>query len=445
MSPCNDSNPPLVAEVTAMYCGTVVDVRHIGQGRHESAYTIGQGHDVSLPVPLPYPSFPLVSHDERGFVLCASSEMDATISRDGETGPPRHTTVRLERGSRATVAFDELRFEVRLVDAATLDVGRNDADWPLLAAIAVTAAVVLTFIGLLLAVPDTPEFAELEPGPKQARFARYMNEPAPEPPPQRRRPEVPKQHLAKAKPTKAPKSKARVVRPSAAPAGDPSSKSKPTRARGLRRPDAWQDPDGEPTYEDSVFDRDFNPLERARGAGVLGGLAEEPPETILAAGTFDVSGADVDAAFAAWANSDVGSKGMGGLELTGEPVGGGTADGVIGSGSASAVEEPPTPPRERPVGRVSKVKIKGDLDQAAVDRVLRRHSGEMRTCLLRYERLPRVVTITIHLEPDGSVTVETSVGARGKAVGRCIEKAAEQWDFPRATSRTRIRYRFSTE
>lgn len=437
----------LVAQVCAVYCETVVDVQHVGQGHAADVYTIGQGHGVSLAAPIAYESFPLVSRDDRGFVLCLGPGMHATRWADGRSEALEASTTVLTPGSRVAVCCASLRFEIQLVDAATLTVSGNALEWPVLAAIGSVAAVASTFLALFSAMPEAREIHDLETGPRQARFARYMAEPAPVRPPtraiERTEPRTSSETYAPARPKQR---SARRGAPSPAmpdsalaPATPQDSRSRP---RALRRPAAWRSSDGEQTYAEQVVGGDVDPIGDDRGAGVLGSLTDNPPETLLAAGTFDMGGADVDKAFAAWAQSDLGSKGLGGLDVDGPTVGGGTADALIGAPSS----ETSSGGRDSHVA-VSRIRLDADRDgdESALRRVIVDRGGAVAHCFdggARTPRMPRFATITITLSPDGGLEATTSARGGPKPSARCVEKAARTWDLPRSQG-VKIRYRIT--
>jgi hypothetical protein len=151
--------------------------------------------------------------------------------------------------------------------------------------------------------------------------------------------------------------------------------------------------------------------------------------------------------------------GVGGLGIVGTGRGGdGLATGVLGLSTAGVLAQTGVGsgdtfnrrrgrslghgPREAKTPRVHiKSPItKGDIDKAAVRRVVRSHINEVRACyntgLTKNPHLQGRVEVNFVILGNGGVgsSVVTGNGTKDGQVGKCIARAVKRWKFPRRGS-----------
>ncbi|MEM9194635.1 MAG: AgmX/PglI C-terminal domain-containing protein, partial [Myxococcota bacterium] len=122
-----------------------------------------------------------------------------------------------------------------------------------------------------------------------------------------------------------------------------------------------------------------------------------------------------------------------GLGTTGTGVGGGgTSEGVIGLGNVGLIGSGMGPTNPVPQIRGGQVGVRGSLDRAVVQRVIRRHMNELRYCYQRQlannPSLQGRVELNFTIGPTGSVTAASAQGMSG--VDECMARAVRRWTFP---------------
>jgi hypothetical protein len=422
------------------------------------SYEIGESHSARMTVAgdgLPQGgAFPLVQRDADGVQINFGPEMRGAVTLAGsertfaslvETGSARtrdgHYQLTLPRGAKAVVEHGGLRFWVRAVDPAALELERSPMDGAFWGSVGGVGAVAGALIFLMNSIPDSMLGISFEEQATDARYARYLllAEPTPEP------------------------EEAEVVEEG--PSGEATKESKGARAPGEQGKMGKQESkDGGKRFSMKKrgdlpqLARNHSYADKARSAGILGVLAQQDPSIFASpyGGAFS-SGAHDEDIFGNMMGREVGEAyGVGGLGIVGVGKGGdGLASGVIGLSTAGVLDQVgpgdgkslvrhkgksaghgdrvPRGPRVR----IQKPTTNGDIDKAMIRRIVRSHLNEVRSCynagLAKNPNLQGRVEVNFVILGSGSVgtSVVTGNGTKSPQVGKCIAKSVKRWKFPR--------------
>jgi hypothetical protein len=435
------------------------------------SYEIGESPDARMTVNgagLPSAgNFPLVERDVRGVQINFGAEMRGAVTLGGKehtfasllTGGRAqiqgdHYQLTLPRGAKAVVEHGGLRFWVRSVDPATLEVERAPMDGAFWGYVGGAGAVAAAAIFMLHSIPDSMLSMSFEEETTDARYARY---------------------LLLAEPTEEPET---VTSQDTAAGGDPEPEA------GARAP-GDEGKAGKPTSKESdkrltmkkrgdipSLARNKSYAQQASNAGVLGIMAQYD-ESLFAAkdgGVFS-SGMHDEDIFGNLTGREVGeAHGVGGLAIVGAgPGGGGMATGVIGLSTAGYLQQVGdgngkslVRERGKTVGfkdrekRGPRVKPRtpvttGDIDKQLIRRIVRTHINEVRSCynagLVSNPNLQGRVEVNFVIMGNGKVSssVVSANGLGNRSVAQCIAKAVKRWHFPRRGSAgtVTVKYPFS--
>ena len=437
------------------------------------SYEIGESHSARMTVAgegLPQGgAFPLVQRDEEGVQINFGPAMRGAVTLAGrertfaslvESGSARahdgHYQLTLPRGAKAVVEHGGLRFWVRAVDPAALEVERSPMDGAFWGSVGGVGAVAGALIFLMNSIPDSMLGISFEEQATDARYARYLllAEPTPEPEEAEVIEEGPSGEATKeSKGARAPGKEGKM--------GEQSSKESGKRFSMKKRGDLPQ------------LARNHSYAKQASTAGILGMIAQQDSSVFASpyGGAFS-SGAHDEDIFGNMMGREVGEAyGVGSLGIVGiGPGGGGLATGVIGLSTAGVLDQVGTgdgkslvrnkgrsaghgdrTPRG-PRVRVQKPTTNGDIDKAMIRRVVRGHLNEVRSCynagLTKNPNLQGRVEINFVILGNGKVgsSVVTGNGTKSRAVGQCIAKSVKRWKFPRrggSTGAVTVKYPFN--
>jgi hypothetical protein len=403
-------------------------------------YTIGEGPDVNLPVPLPEGTeragTPLLLALERQLVLGLVPGMTGQIHHGDQVlaladlVAQGRRSYALPAGARCDAALGLLRFEIQAVEPEPHVPARRPLDrlyWASnLGALALIGGVLW-----LAEPPATGELAVEELALHHARVLRYLGEatpppPAPKPPLQ----SVPRDRTEKpAKPRPAPAPapalpELAVVEPGAA---------APIAPKGSRRGIQKHPGLGYTMLADEGLD------------AVHGNDIANTQESLLA---FRDSAEDRQM----WADvlaAPVISRPFGGLELAETERGGGThsdrprpAKGpgkhitidALAKGKGASAEERALARRVFKI-TLEKPSVRGDMDPHTVQMYVRQQEQGLRRCFKEaVGTSDRVGTVIFRLQIDGTGRVSAASldygGERLGDIGPCVTRAARAWRFP---------------
>ena len=426
--------------------------------RPEYEYSLGEGPTARMTVDgggLPSPAHFAVVRNEGGRVaLRFSPAMSGSVQIEGESfsleqlvsasrNDGEAYVFPLHRGSSARIDQGGASVQVRAVDPATLQVGRNPVDAPFWASVGGVGAAAAAALVLLAAIPDDAMSLAWEDEVRDARYARYLLQ-------------ADQQQTQTMEPTAEPESSETSGgegQRSGGPEGkmgNPSSSAADKHYTAKRRP-------GLPP----ALARNQDLRADASKAGILGimqaqggGLLASPWGGAYSAGVDD---ADI------WGNvmgSEPGEAyGTGGLGIVGTGrLGGGSGEGLIGLGNTGLIGHGAGGGDGTGIGRGSgrgksmgfdgrkqngpqvfatkPPVVEGFLGKDVIRRVVRSHINEIRGCynqaLTRNPNAEGRVEVNFVILGSGSVASARVVanGLKDPDAGRCIEKAVKRWHFP---------------
>lgn len=431
--------------------------------RDPAAYSIGEGHSVSLctpPVDLVEPQgFELVrvGNDGTAWVRFAP-QMVGEIMLGGHRGTLAQLVAAgrvvpddgalgttLPIGGWCRIQHGELTFEISVVEASQARIARAPLDAPMWLSSAASLAVLGSLLVLAQWVAPTAEEMALADEAEESRFVRYFASP----PTPRERAE--KKANAKPRPSATPLSPrvaAPQKRPSRAQRPKPVAAERPVLDDPSAQADALAVEDAEPggtrrprtihgrkgvAAAAGLIQRGTSKLDSARSAGMLAMVDTSPLGESEYASAFSPD-ADDREMWASISKGDIAEKGIaGGLGLVGKGRGGGegSTEGIVRAGakesrSASVV--------------LGSVEVRGGLDRNSARKAVRRRLNGVRRCYERSSWEATKLTLKLDIGSDGTVTaVKVSRSGKGTIPKECVTSAARRWQFrkaPRASTLT---------
>jgi hypothetical protein len=420
------------------------------QDRSRKSYTLGESHDAAMHVPaatLPNgETFPLV-RGEGEYSLQFTAEMQGELTVGGEsvslaaliasgraTGAGAVFSVPLAPGAKARVRHGDLTFHIHSVAPGVVTARKGEFDKPFWVTNGSAFAVLGSLLVLTHLIPGEAGAIGIQESEDMARFVGYLAQPS----------ETIEEESIKDEVNEEPGGVAgERHRGTEGAAGNPSSKKAEGRyaIKGAKS--------AIPSLA-----RDFDPERRAREAGILGYMAQNPGHFMASVdGSFAVGNDDSDA-WGKLTGSEVGeSFGGMGLGLAGMGRGGGgTGAGTVGLGSVGLLghNQPGDGSgmvrrtagfgdrvKKVPDARIGKATVQGSLDKDLIRRVVRAHINEVRYCynqgLAKDPNLKGRVAIQFQIGATGKVptSVVSETDVKDGSVTNCIAQAVRRWNFPK--------------
>ena len=421
--------------------------------RGRKSYTLGESHDAAMHVPaatLPNgETFPLV-HGEGEYSLQFTATMQGELVADGvsmslaaliESGRATMRggiySVPLAPGAKARVRHGELTFHIHSVAPGVVTARKGEFDKPFWVTNGGAFAVLGGMLMLTHLIPSEAGAIGAQESEEMSRFVGYLAQPTQKVEEEAIQDEVDETVGGVA---------GERHRGDEGAAGNPSSKK--SQGRYAIK--------GNPTAIPSIA-RDFDPEKRAREAGILGLMAQNPGHFMASVdGTFAAGNDDSDA-WGKLTGAEVGeSFGGAGLGLVGTGRGGGgTGAGTIGldsvgllghnrggDGNGLVRRDSGFNGRAKkvPDARVGKAEIVGELDKDLIRRVVRAHINEVRYCynqgLTKDPNLKGRVSVQFQIGSTGKVpsAVVSETDVKDGSVTNCIAQAVRRWQFPKPQS-----------
>ena len=423
------------------------------QDRSRNAYTLGEGHDAAVHMPITGGELPLVRGDGE-YSLQFTADMTGELTVDGVTVPLEDLvrtgraakigaatySVPLATGARARVRVRGLTFHVHSVAPGRVVARKSEIDRPFWFHNGLSAAAIGSLILMTQMIPNEAGALDLQEDLQDSRFIGYINQPNQKDDPE----DMPADELKNDSPGGEPGTRH---------VGDEGKAGKPSSKQVTGRYAMRGPADAIPKLA-----RNFDPSMDARTAGVLGLMKAESGSFMASPyGAAFAQGNDDGDVWGQLVGKEVGEgSGVGGLGLVGAGRGGGgTGEGTLGLGSVGLIGH--NRPGDGagglarsagfgdrktrvPTVREAKAEVVGGLDKDLIRRVVRAHVNEVRHCYnLGLARDPNL---------KGRVAVQFTIGATGKvssavvaesdlkdsSVGACISQAVRRWSFPKPAS-----------
>ncbi len=423
------------------------------QDKARTAYTLGEGHDAAMHVPVTGGELPLV-HGEGEFQLQFTADMTGEVSVDGaqvaledlvRTGRATKVgaatyAVPLAAGAKARVRYRGLTFHVHSVAPGRVVARKSEIDKPFWFHNGISAAAIGSLIFMTQMIPNEAGALDLQEDLQDSRFVGYINQPNHE----KEQEELPTDEIKNDSPG---------GQPGARHTGDEGKAGKPNSKQVTGRYAMKGPSDAIPKLA-----RNFDPSMDARTAGVLG-LMKADSGSFMASpyGAAFAQGNDDADVWGQVVGKEIGEgNGVGGLGLVGSGRGGGgIGEGTLGLGSVGTIghnrggngsgglaRSAGFGDRKTrvPTVREAKAEVVGGLDKDLIRRVVRAHVNEVRHCynqgLVKDPNLKGRVAVQFTIGATGKVSssVVAESDLKDGAVSSCIAQAVRRWSFPKPAS-----------
>jgi TonB family protein len=451
-----------VAEVVVTYCGTIVDASHVGQdAKGPVSFSIGESPEASFPATgdgLPdAAAFPMVLSDSHGVVIRFTDSMEGRVKLGNqhlslaELVSTRRAVddggsfrFPLPSGARARLTHGQLTFHVRAVPAGRKVAGRGGIDKRLWGYVGSTAIAAASVFSLLSLVPNDVLAFDLADDTVDSRFAGYHHIAD-----QQEEPE--EQLIDEATDTEQQGGNGQRHEGTEGKAGKPKAE----RQHGVYKMKG-------PATAIPKLARYQDPSMQASEAGILGMMQKEQGGFMASpyGAAFQVGNDDEDIWGGLTGTDYAEANGVGGLGLVGTgQLGGGSGQGVMGLGNVGTIGKGAGGGKgigygpgngkgvgfrnkgiKKPVVRVAKGDIKGNIDKSIIRRIVRSHINEVRACynqgLVRNPNLRGRVAVQFSIGGTGKVlsAVVGESSLKDSQVGKCVAKAVKRWKFPKPSS-----------
>ncbi len=423
------------------------------QDRSRKSYTLGEGHDAAMHVPVTGGELPLV-HGEGEFQLQFTADMTGEVSVDGtqvaledlvRTGRATKVaaatySVPLAPGAKARVRYRGLTFHVHSVAPGKVVARKSEIDRPFWFHNGISAAAIGSLIFLTQMIPNEAGALSLQEDLQDSRFVGYINQPNHQADPE----DMPTDEIKNDSPGGEPGARHR---------GDEGKAGKINSKQVTGRYAMKGPSDAIPKLA-----RNFDPSMEARTAGVLG-LMKADSGSFMASpyGDAFAQGNDDADVWGQVIGKEIGEgNGVGGLGLVGSGRGGGgSGEGTLGLGSVGLIGHNRggdgagglartagfgDRKTRVPTVREAKAEVVGGLDKDLIRRVVRAHVNEVRHCynqgLVKDPNLKGRVAVQFTIGATGKVSsaVVGESDLKDQAVASCIAQAVRRWSFPKPAS-----------